>query len=207
MRVVCFLLFGVISVFAQPLSVGLKGGVPLSDFTETVSKPLETFRTSRRLIVGPSVELRLPAGLGVEFDILYRRFGVDLISNADNLATSVNTSGTSWEFPLLVKYRFGYGPIRPFVDAGVAWNRISDLSQSIQNVVRRATSDNPPELKNRVSTGFVLGAGLDLHPIFLHITPEIRYTRWGRENFSGANADALFRSNQNQAEFLVGITF
>ena len=72
MRVVCFLLFGVISVFAQPLSVGLKGGVPLSDFTETVSKPLETFRTSRRLIVGPSLELRLPAGLGVEFDYSYR---------------------------------------------------------------------------------------------------------------------------------------
>jgi hypothetical protein len=53
----------------------------------------------------------------------------------------------------------------------------------------------------------VIGAGLDVH-VLLHIMPEIRYTRWGMDHFSGALAPAgSVNSNRNQAEFLLGITF
>jgi len=51
----------------------------------------------------------------------------------------------------------------------------------------------------------VMGVGLDIHALVIHLSPEIRYTRWGTEHFKLPNGS--FLSNQNQAEFLVGITF
>lgn len=48
--------------------------------------------------------------------------------------------------------------------------------------------------------GLVIGGGVDLHVQRIHFLPEIRYTRWLNTHFGGL-------SNQNQAEFLVGITF
>jgi hypothetical protein len=53
--------------------------------------------------------------------------------------------------------------------------------------------------------GFVVGAGVDIHAIFLHISPEIRFTRWNSAQIS--DSAGLLHSNQNQGEFLVGITF
>jgi len=52
--------------------------------------------------------------------------------------------------------------------------------------------------------GFVIGAGIDVHALVIHISPEIRYTRWASPHF---NLNGVINSNQNQAEFLVGITF
>ena len=48
------------------------------------------------------------------------------------------------------------------------------------------------------------GAGLDIKALILHISPEIRYTRWTAQYF---NLSGVLDSNQNQAEVLVGITF
>ena len=67
------------------------------------------------------------------------------------------------------------------------------------------TSRTPTELNQSTTTGFVLGVGLDVHALIVHISPEIRYTRWGAKHFLDPNGS--FGSNQNQAEFLVGITF
>jgi hypothetical protein len=49
-----------------------------------------------------------------------------------------------------------------------------------------------------------MGGGIDIHVLVLHIAPEIRFTRWTSQHFDLANVVA---SNQNQAEFLVGVTF
>jgi hypothetical protein len=49
----------------------------------------------------------------------------------------------------------------------------------------------------------VIGGGVKIHALFLRISPEIRYTRWTSPHFSSY----LLNSNQNQAEFLLGITF
>jgi len=53
--------------------------------------------------------------------------------------------------------------------------------------------------------GVAVGGGLDIRLAYLHLLPEIRYTRWNSGHFQNAN-DPL-RWNQNQAEFLLGITF
>jgi hypothetical protein len=53
------------------------------------------------------------------------------------------------------------------------------------------------------TAGAVVGAGLDIHFI-VHITPDLRYTRWTNQHFNISN---VLNSNQNQAEFMVGVTF
>ena len=98
-----------------------------------------------------------------------------------------------WEFPLLVKYRFPAKVVRPYVDAGVAWDTLTGATNTL--------SGSP---EKGVTTGAVVGAGVDIHVLILHILPEIRYTRWTSQHFNVAN---VLSSNQNQAEVMVGITF
>ena len=71
MRLVWLWLLGCVSVFAQPFSAGIKAGVPLTDFLNaTESGTFNYSAPTQRYIVGGMAELRLPAGLGVEFDAL-----------------------------------------------------------------------------------------------------------------------------------------
>ncbi|MBM3775865.1 MAG: PorT family protein [Acidobacteria bacterium] len=165
------------------VSAGVKAGVPLTDFFEVASSPRFGFTSeTKRYLIGPTFELRLPAGLGFELDVLYRRFRYDIAGR--------RTTGTAWEFPLLFKYRFPGILVRPFVDLGVSFDRFSGLRQAA-------------ELSDRVNKGFVAGAGFEIRALILRISPEIRYTRWADEPFN----DPVFRWSKNQAEFLVGFTF
>lgn len=63
----------------------------------------------------------------------------------------------------------------------------------------------PSELRHTSTTGLVLGAGLDFKVPLLHLTPEVRYTRW-RANLFQDSSD-LLSSSRNQVEFLVGVTW
>jgi hypothetical protein len=129
------LLFGCTALLAQPLSFGVKGGVPLTDFVDTVSGPSASVSSAtRRYIVGATVELKLPAGFGVEFDALYRRFDYNSTVTLLNVV-SARTTGNDWEFPLLLKKRFLPGPVHPFIGAGVAFSKLSGVKQSIESVL------------------------------------------------------------------------
>jgi hypothetical protein len=198
------LLFTSTAIFAQPVSFGLKAGVPLTDVVSAVNGSQGSITaTSDRYIVGPALELHLPFGLGVEFDVLYRQFSYDSISNlVPNLLSGANTSASSWEFPLLIKKHFLPGPFKPFVDAGVNFNKLSGLSQTVQAVTGSTTVN-----QNDFTKGFTMGAGVDFHLLLLHITPELRYTRWGSQLLNSVLPGGTVSSNQNQAEFLVGFTF
>jgi opacity protein-like surface antigen len=194
----------------------LKGGVPLSDFVSTAqsitSNNSRTFSaTTNPYIIGATAELRLPFGLGVEFDLLYRHLNYQQVFSSAGITSVLSnsqTTGNAWEFPLLAKYRFPSKIIRPFVDGGVAWDTLQGLSQDIQQTVAGVsskTSGTPVELNKKTTTGFVLGAGVEIKALVIRISPEVRYTRWGAQHFLDPNG--LLHSNQNQAEFLVGITF
>ena len=68
--------------------------------------------------------MRLPLGLSVEFDALYRHFSyTNVLGSAGNAVTSVGSSG-NWEFPLVAKYKFPSKIVRPYVEAGVAWDTL-----------------------------------------------------------------------------------
>ena len=215
MRLILILLFSAVSAYSQLISFGAKVGVPLTDFVNAASGNtsggfINYAQTTNRYIFGATGELHLPFGFGVEVDALYRHFSYQSNQQAVDVVTAANTKGNAWEFPLLAKYRFGKKVVRPFVDAGVAWDTLQGLTQTVTNTVvsgnhTSTTSGSPSQLENNTTRGYVTGAGLDIHILLLHIIPEVRYTRWADKHFF--DTSGFLNSNRNQAEFLLGITF
>ncbi|SPE38136.1 conserved exported hypothetical protein [Candidatus Sulfopaludibacter sp. SbA3] len=179
------------SAFAQPFSAGIKVGLPLTDFVNTVQGVTST--TTNRYLVGPTAELHLWWGFGVEVDALYRHFDYKNVVGSTLGAVGSVAGVGDWEFPLLLKYRFPAKVVRPYVDGGVAFDRLSGLTSTVQGSPEKGTT-----------MGAVLGGGLDVHVLIIHLLPEVRYTRWTSQHFNLAN---VLSSNQNQAEVMVGITF
>jgi len=179
------------SAFAQlPISIGLKGGISLTDAYQNNTYPgIREYSDAKDYIIGPFIELRLPFGLGAEADALYRPLSFATQSNGVVSSTRYST----WEFPILAKYRFGPPIIKPFIDAGPSF---------------RSTTSNTRYLSNK---GFTLGAGLDIKALIIRVSPELRYTRWGSDAkaFAGPNSNSGTPpvSNVNQLEFLVGLAF
>lgn len=195
------------------VSLGVKGGIPLTNNFATgsiTSIGFQDFYSSktRRYIVGPSLEVHLPKGISLEFDALYRRLNYDATLNRVDFVTQAATAVSSWEFPLLAKYRLRGQLVRPFVDAGVSLQHLDGVTRFVRTVtfgpsVTTSGTESPAELLKRNNGGWNVGAGLDIHALVVHVEPEIRYTRWVSENFKG---DAL-TSNRNELVFLVGIRF
>ena len=166
-------------VSGQPFGAGVKLGTTLTD---AVSFKLPGASSNRNFVAGPYVELRLPAGFALEAEALYQ----------SGLFSSVTSGGSSWQFPVMAKYKFGNGTVRPYAEGGIAFSHITDLA-------------NIAELNHRSNFGIVLGAGLEIHALFLRITPEVRYNGWALQNIQSLLG--LFQSNRNQAAFLVGFGF
>ena len=191
--------------FAQGVHVGIKGGVPLTDAFDTLSDASRGyFSKTRRYIVGPSFEVGLPAGFGIELDMLYTRLQFNSIQSNPGPVSTSDTSASSFEFPLLLKKKFGEGSARPFVTTGAAYKRLTDITQ-VRSFIS-GSNDDPPELRNRDSVGFVVGGGVELRVLLLKITPEVRFVRWGTETFR-EGLSGLLKTNKNQGQFLVGFSF
>jgi opacity protein-like surface antigen len=211
MRPLFLLLLGAVSAWAQLFSYGVRAGMPLNNFLDAAKSQQFAFNsTTNRYIVGPTAELHLPFGLGVEFDILYRRFNYNGSGTLAGVVTSSSTTSSDWEFPLLAKYRFPMKIVHPYVDAGVAWDKLSGLTQAITSIVapnRTATTStsDPAQLNATATRGFVMGAGLSVKVLVIHLSPEVRFTRWGAQHF--IDPGGLLHSNLSQGEFLLGITF
>lgn len=164
------------------LAVGFRGGVPFGDAFKRDNRLNLTGRN--RFLLGPTIELRLPAGLGVSFDVLYRRY---LFEEASGGVTTA-TGAAQWEFPLMVRYRFPGVVARPFVAGGPTFQTLTGVT------------------KLRNTNGLALGAGVDIKVPFLHITPELRYSRRFQDTTAGP-LGRLLPANANQVDFLVGFTF
>ncbi len=212
-RLILLTLLAAVTAFPQILSLGVKGGVPFTDaFNTAKTGRLEYISDTKRYTVGPTVELHLPFRLGIEFDALYKRLDFESTSTSVDVFTRTATTANSWEFPLLLKWRVFGGPIRPYVEAGPTFDKLSDISQLARTIVfpnreTSASTGHPPELQNTFRVGATVGAGIELGSRRFRISPEVRYTRWGWENFQDLSGGSLLRSNDNQAEFLLGITF
>ena len=207
MRLLFLLLAGAAGAFCQPFSFGVKARVPLTDFLNTAENQNVRYVTAtNRYIGGVTAELHLPFGLGVEVDALYRHLNYQQSSST----VAAGTTASDFEFPLLGKYRFPMiKVVHPFVDAGVAFDSLAGVKQAVTTVVNgiisTSSTSNPAELHNSSTRGFVIGGGIDIHVLVIHLLPEIRYTRWGAQQFFDVNG--LLHSNVNQGEFLLGITF
>jgi opacity protein-like surface antigen len=203
-----FFLLSSISLFADGFSIGVKGGVPITDaFHAVQGDEASYFTNTHRYLIGPTGEVHLPLGFSIEVDALYKRLGYQYQAFPATGTVTAQTVANSWEFPLLIKWALPGGPIRPFVDAGASFRHISGVHQ-IQEIfgTGNTSTNNPVEFHKSTDQGFVFGGGLEFKLGRLRISPELRYTRWGGENFRDP-VQALLRTNRNQGDFLLGITF
>ena len=172
------------AVFSQNISVGLRGGVPLNDTLTVVQDRFKNI--PKRYVFGPTIEVRLPANLGFVFDVLYQKLEYQQLGTA-----AASRSGSQWEFPLMLRKRFGQSFARPFLGGGVSFNKISGIG-------------NPVEFVKSSTTGIVFSGGVEVKIPLIRITPEIRYGRRLDDNFKLQN---LLESDRNQFKVLVGVTF
>jgi len=189
------------SAHAQTFSFGLKGGVPLtnafSDFTSNAGAAIiQTLSTSKEYVIGPTAELHLPFGVSVEADALYRPLNVTVYAQiplkvGDPVVLPSLPSGnqSSWEFPILLKYRFAFPVVKPYLEAGPSF---------------RAKSS---EISWLSSSGLTLGGGVEVKLGRVRFGPELRYTHWGSDGPPGPGIAFNPPSKTDQAEFLVGISF
>lgn len=209
MRLLFVILFSGLAALGQPFSIGVRAGVPITNLFDGMGTARYPYTSiTNRYLIGPTAELRLPLGFAVEFDALYRHYsyespgfrpapGIQLVNGLEQV------TGGAWEFPLLAKYHFPSKIVRPYLDTGIAWNKIAGLN-ALTCAINCGHTSSPPSLRRATVTGFVAGAGIDAHFWFVHVSPEIRYTRWGGQAFQSPNGG--FGSTQSQVEVMLGIT-
>jgi hypothetical protein len=132
-----------------------------------------------------------------------------------------------WQFPLLIQFSPKFPVVKPFVEAGPSFSHIANGHHvavvSTEDIFRSSTSNSQTndlrELRHSTVAGVTAGIGVDLHPRFLHVRPEFRYTRWASPQFSALSefvlSDILYPMNRvpsisskrDQIDFLLGITF
>jgi opacity protein-like surface antigen len=201
MKGTCIFLLLAGSAFGQVFSVGFRAGVPFNDFLdrfEGLRNPGQFVQDSHRYLIGPTAVLHLPLGFSVGIDALYRKLEYSYTPPGAN--QTLGTSGSMWQFPVLVQWAFAPGPLKPFIDAGPSFQHITGL----KDLTTAVTS--PSELKNDSSVGFTFGAGLQLKFGRLRIEPELRYTRWGADSLVSP-LNTVLNINRNQGDLIVGFTF
>jgi len=190
-----------IGASAQTVSVGAKVGSPLNDsfIPDSSGFNLNSFFTTftKRYTVGPSVEVMFPFHIGFEADALYKRSGY----TRDFALLTAEIKVNSWEFPLLFKARVPGESVGAFANAGVSLRRVQGTTAYSDGT---SSLNQPFELAQPWTHGLVAGGGVSLKFGSIHFDPELRYTRWGTQNFSVPGA---FVSNPNQIEYLLGVRF
>ncbi len=206
------------------VSVGVKGGIPLTDsFKDTTvtgggasladlllgiasSSQTRAFSASKEFVVGPILEVYLPHGFSVEADGLYRPVQLtENIQEKTQVVRIVSTTPFSWEVALLAKYHLPFPIVRPYVGAGPSF-RVTDHSVFSHK-------------------GISAAAGADLKVWKLLAGPELRFTHWGNDEISnvvpavvivgspppsrlsGGTLPSPIRTGRNQLELLFGLSF
>ncbi len=200
---------------AQWVDVGVLGGARLTD---DVSGTLMS--ESKRYIVGPKVEVRLPLRLSVEVDALYRRFGFTGYEESCCGFAVTRERANSWEFPMILKYRLPVPLVHPFVGVGYSPRVVNGTDVSYGSFLSYI-SGNPPTIiytsftNQRSNTsysathGIVVSGGVNLDVGHVRFSPEVRYVHWNAPFLNEFGGDGSFRfvSNQNEAFVLLGISW
>jgi hypothetical protein len=183
--------------FGQAIAIGAIGGVRATDdLTGGAATSV-----SGRYAVGPELDIGLPFHFGIEVDALYRRQAYDTSFSNNVYNGTSQERANSWEFPMLLKYRLPFPLLKPFVEAGYAPRVINGTIHSFANGITQST-DWP------TSQGFVIGGGVQFGIGRLRLSPAVRYTYWTNHAITVIfNDGPQSQSSQNQADFLLGITW
>ncbi len=201
---------GLISLFlipmlgqAQNASFGLSAGVPLNPLATSVNGLVSA---SGRYTFGPAFRVSLPHRLGIDAEVLYKRFDF-------GFASGPRIAVHRLELPLLLRFAFSSAPIRPFAHVGISFDRIIAVTGSTACAdggnagkdLYCIEGQTVAQLRHRLTHGPVFGAGLEFALRAIRLAPELRITRWVDRNFG--TRDASLRSNLTQVEMLLGLRF
>jgi len=210
--------------WGQGFHAGLKLGVPFTQYFETgafgnLHGHGEYSSATRRYTFGASGEWRLTNAFGFEVDALYHRIGytgnVVSFSNGPFTADVFDVKGSSWDFPIMAKYRFGR-VVRPYVAGGGVLRYFGPVHERGEQTsgdrgafpptssTSPIDTTSPPDLSKRLYSGLTVVTGIEIGRGRLRVLPEFRYTRW-TANISGQFG--VLRFAPNQAEFIVGVLF
>lgn len=163
---------------AQNLSIGGELGPSLNPgFQFLPASSGVTYVNARNLSAGGSVEWDFSRAVSIEADGLYHRL------HAIGIPVS-SFSVVTWEFPVLVNYRFSTHRIMPFLEAGPSFRVTGNLNEV-----------HPSHY------GFTAGVGFERQVGRWRLAPAFRYTRWAQD-VQVLRADA--RTRPDQLEVLVG---
>jgi len=200
-------------IMAQPIAIGVKGGVQLTDDFGPASPAVGGVTSeSKRYIVGPALDVRLPVGWSFEFDVLYRRLDFTASLNGGLSAgfTTVKRA-SSWEFPLMLKYHFLHTPVHPFVGGGFAPRIIRGTEISSGTCLCNGPSPTPfsshSETNYPTIWGSLISGGVELGTGHLRVSPEVRYAYWSPPFFKTGLQTYDYKSKQNEVSIFLGISW
>jgi hypothetical protein len=152
----------------------------------------------RPWFVGPHVDVRLTERWSVFAEANYRQvryrattdYTVTLPDGTERRiqGSFEGKSAVLWQFPVLLKYRFGNRPIQPFIEAGPSFRL-------------------PQEIGAWLSTyAATVGAGVRIQWRGLRFEPGLRFSHWGPAHYrNGTTAPNEIR--RNQLDSVLAITF
>ena len=188
-------LAGLGEIHAQPVSLGIEAGVPVTESFDTGFIYRGAFRLSR---------CALEAVFAAEFSALYQPFSFRQ-SNVIGTPSSSKITGNLWQFPVLLKWRILEGPIEPYITAGPSVQIAANITET-SIIINAPPVVSHPSPERRAVAGVAAGAGLGFSLGRLHISPEIRYTRWAAEKFDFTQSNHV-GTNLNQVQILVAVMF
>lgn len=207
-----FVFLSVHLAIAQPVALGVEGGLRTTDDVSGTLTP-----ESKRYIVGPKLEVRLPLHLSFEFDALYRDVGFTGYFGSCCGSSITRERDNSWEFPMIVKYRFpSVLRLHPFAGIGDAPRIVSgnDISSGsyLSNFNTGATtyySNVHGNVSYPVTQGLVVSGGVEFGARHVLISPELRYVHWNQPFLYefGGDGGSRFTSPQNELFVLLGIAW
>ncbi len=189
------------------VSFGIIGGGQLRDWFQSVQNGTTTFDDkSGRFMIGPTLQIHPSPKYTIEIDALRRGFGAKSSGNILGVGFSANESGSSWEFPVMLKRRFYWARhVKSFVGAGVA---VRHLSQDGTLVSTSGTASTTTNSQGSNTFGIPVGVGLEFRGNLFRFSPELRYTLWTADKtLAPVRLSGLFDSNPNQVAFVMGFTF
>jgi len=204
------------------MTFGVKGGAQLtSSFQFKEIGMFETEAKYVRPILGLTFEKPLSQTISIEADALYNpekyRYHQDCFPTKQGCIGQPldwETHGHTLEFPVVVK-KFWGTDIRDrfFANTGIS---VRSMTMSSWAPPYPCDPTPPPsgtfcdyiQTDTHGSFGFVFGGGVDFRRGHFHFYPELRYTRWLGNEWSGNNNVVnVLRPNQNALNILLGFTF
>jgi hypothetical protein len=171
------------------VSLGILAGWELSNdisphtATAPEANAIEDVTGVKGGVCGPVLEVHLSHHLSVELDGIYRPLEEHvntLPGNATVYSSVTFKRSATWEFPVLAKYRFRFGKVNPFAEAGPSF-RLPVVGLS--------------------DDGATAGIGVEMHWRALHIAPALRFTRWAAGTSPSSN-----EFTRNEAALLLALS-